>query len=433
MSAPSESRDLLAFLEAGPSPFHAAAEVLRRLETASFERLRESDTWTLEPGGAYVWSRGGGSVVALRMGQASPEEAGVRVVGAHTDSPSLRPKPRLAKAGAHQLLLDVEVYGSPILATWADRDLGLAGRVVTGEGQQVQEHLVRIETPSARISTLAIHLGRTVNEKGLKLERHDHLVPHLGPWDGDDPEATLRAHLAEALDVAPEAILGHDLCLFDLQPPAFGGLDESLIASARQDNLSMCHAALQALIEAPAEHDATRVVILFDHEEIGSMTHRGAGSPILTSVFERLSGGDVLRQARAVARSFLISADMAHALHPAYASKHDGRHQPLLGGGPVLKSNASQRYATDAETGALFRNLCREAEVPCQEFAMRADLPCGSTIGPISAARLGLRTVDVGNPLLSMHSIRELGASADHPLMIRALRAFFETPRLPHL
>ncbi|MDF1561965.1 MAG: M18 family aminopeptidase [Deltaproteobacteria bacterium] len=428
---PAESRDLLSFIDASPSPFHATAEALRRCEAAGFTHLDEAEAWKLAPGGAYVITRGDGALLALRVGTRPPEEVGVRLTGAHTDSPNLRPKPRLAKSGGKQLLLDVEVYGGAIVATWADRDLGLAGRVTVEDAGRLDRRLVRLASPASRVSTLAIHLGREVNESGLKLDKHDHLVPHLGPWESkDDPEVFLRQLLADALKVKPEQIRGHDLCLFDLSPSAFIGLDQAMIAAPRQDNLSMCHATLTALLAAPAEHASTRVAVLFDHEEIGSQTHRGAGSPMIESVFTRLCGGDAERRARTIARSFLISADMAHALHPAHPGKHDGRHQPLLGGGPCLKTNANQRYATDAESGAIFRRLCGAAGVPCQEFAMRADLPCGSTIGPISAARLGLRTVDVGNPLLSMHSIRELGGSADHPQMIAALKTYFEIDAL---
>lgn len=423
------ARDLMAYIDASPSPFHCVAESVRRLEAAGFRPLDEDGPWKLEPGAGYYVVRGGGTLAAWRQGRAPVAEAGLRIVGAHTDSPNLRLKPRAARSAQGYLQLDVEVYGGVLLATWADRDLSLAGRIFVEGPGGLEERLVRFDRPLCRIPNVAIHLNRQVNEEGLVLNRHKHLAPVLGPWSEDgDPEAAVRRLLAEALDVEPDRILGHELCLHDVQPSALSGLDDAFVHAPRLDNQAMCHAALTALLaagppggEIPA---STAVVALFDHEEIGSASARGADGPLLADLVARLAGPEPDAAPRARARSWFVSADMAHAVHPNYADLHDGRHQPVLNGGPVVKTNASQRYATDAETGALFRRLCREQEVPFQEFVNRADLACGSTIGPITAARIGLRTVDVGNPMLSMHSAREMGGSRDPALMVRVMTAF---------
>lgn len=420
------AQDLLRFIDAAPSPFHAVAEARRRLEAAGFTPLAEGEAWDLEAGGRYLVERGDGALAAFRVGAKPPGETGFRIVGAHTDSPGLRLKPHLAVARQGHLSLDVEVYGGPILATWADRDLSLAGRIYVEEDGALRPRLVRLERPVCRIPNVAIHLDRKVNDEGLSLDKHRDLAPVAGLWSGDgDPGRAVLEAVAGAAGVDPDAVRGHDLGLYDLQPSTFAGLDDELVFAPRLDNEAMSHAGLRALQGAEAA-DATAVLVLFDHEEVGSGTHRGAAGPFLKDLLGRLveafpqPGG----LPRALARSLIVSADMAHAVHPNRPDLHDGSHVPRLNGGPVIKTNANQRYATDAETGAAFRRLCRLAGVPVQEFVMRADLPCGSTIGPLSAAGLGVRVVDVGNPMLSMHSIRELGGSRDAALMTRVLAAF---------
>lgn len=418
------ARDLLRFIDAGPTPYHCVDEARRRLEAAGFRRHAEEDAWSAAPGDAGYAIRGGGSIAAWRAGTRPAVEAGLRLVGAHTDSPTLRLKPRPGRTRHGYLQLDLEVYGGAMLATWADRDLGLSGRVFVEEGGRLTPRLLRIDRPIGRISTVAIHLNRQVNEEGLKLNAHDHLGPVLDLWSDDrgDPSAAVLRLLAETLGVEPDRILGHDLCLHDVVPGTLGGLDEAFVLTGRLDNQAMCHAALSALLAAPAA-EQTAMIVLFDHEECGSESTRGAGGTFQLDLLERLCGtGEQLQ--RAVARSVQISADMAHAVHPAYGDKHDGNHLPRLNGGPVVKTNSNQRYATDGETGALFRRLCRGCEVPVQEFVNRADLACGTTIGPISAARLGVRTVDVGNPMWSMHSVREMAGARDPEMMTRVMTAF---------
>ncbi|HKY36149.1 MAG TPA: M18 family aminopeptidase [Polyangiaceae bacterium] len=421
------TRDLLAFIEAAPTPYHAVFELAARLDRAGFRRLFERDSFKLAPGESGYLVRGGGSIAAFRVGKKSPAEAGFAIVGAHTDSPNLRlkPKPELTAHGYEQLA--VEVYGGVLLHTWLDRDLGLAGRIVLEDGST---RLVRLPGIFGSVPSLAIHLNRDVNSAGLTLNAQTQLSPVAAlEVEGGGLELLERVAAAAGGGVSPKAIQGTDLCLFDTLPPALGGARGELIYSARLDNLASCHAALTALLGASADADATRVIVLYDHEEVGSESASGAGSRFLEAVLTRLlEGQDAGRDGltRAVAGSLLVSADMAHALHPSYADKHDKLHRPLLGKGPVLKVNVAQRYATDGPTAARFRAACAKVDVEPQHFVSRNDIGCGSTIGPIAAAGLGLRTVDVGSPMLSMHSCREMAASADVPVMVRVLTAFFD-------
>ena len=418
------ARDLCAYVEASPSPYHAVAESVRRLEGQGFTALRETDAWLLQPGAARYVVRSDASLIAFRVGNRSPVEAGFHVVGAHTDSPNLRlkPQPAIGKEGYAQL--GVEVYGGVLLYTWLDRDLGIAGRLILDDGKGgVERALVRIAEPIARVASLAIHLDREVNDKGLVLNKQQHLAPLLALGaPGEATEALMRTLAGDATRVR-----GFDLGLYDLTAPTVGGQDQSFVFSARLDNLACCHAATCALGQASAGA-ATQVIALFDHEEIGSESATGAGGPFLEDVLSRIvdvTGDGPSAFARAIAASFCISADMAHAVHPNYADKHEPNHMPRIGKGPVVKTNVQQRYATDGLTAARFRALCRDAEVPVQDFVTRTDLACGSTIGPITAARLGIATVDVGNPMLSMHSIREMCGAADVAMLIRVLARFF--------
>lgn len=427
--------DLVAFLDASPTPYHAVVEATRRLEAAGWRALREEDAWELAEGDRCYVVRGGGSLVAFEMGTAEPADAGVRVIGAHTDSPNLRLKPRSDTKAHGYRQLAVEPYGGVLTHTWLDRDLALAGRVSLADGETPRTVLVDLRRPIARIPSLAIHLHREVRSDGLKINDQTHLPPVTGLEGGRELAALLIEELEAAGEegVEPDDILAFDLMFHDLQGAAVGGAAGEFLFSGRLDNLASSHAALRALVDAGEKEGAapfTRMVALHDHEEVGSRSAHGAGGPFLLDVIDRLavltSGGDPEARARTVARSMLVSADMAHAVHPSHADRHEPGHRPLIGGGPVLKVNANQSYATDAETAALFASVCRRADVPLQHFVTRSDLACGSTIGPISAARAGLRAVDVGNPMLSMHSCREMAGTADVEPMIRALTAFLE-------
>ncbi len=430
------AQDLLAFIDAGPTPYHAVAEVTRRLTARGFSELDEREEWRVEPGARHFVVRGGGTIVAFVAGTRPPSEAGFVVIGAHTDSPNLRvkPSPDVTSSGYRQL--GVEVYGGVLWSTWLDRDLGIAGRVALAGGNT---RLVRFDRAMCRIPNVAIHLNREVNSGGLQLNAQNHLVP-LSALKGKAEDTRFIALLAEELGKSGdkpklEDILGFDLCLFDMQPASIGGALGELIFAPRLDNLASCHAATEALTAAGDAGPATRVVALYDHEEVGSQSAAGAKSRFLSSVLERVASAypksGAQAASRAFARSLLLSADMAHAVHPNYSDKHDKQHAPALGKGPVIKVNANQSYATDAPGTAVFTAACREAGFAPQRFVSRNDMPCGSTIGPISAAAMGMRTLDVGNPMLSMHSCRELGAVADVEPMIRAMTLMLSSATLP--
>jgi aspartyl aminopeptidase len=337
------------------------------------------------------------------------------LVGAHTDSPHLRLKPRAAYHCEGCRQLGVEVYGGVLLNSWLDRDLGLAGTVFDRHGE---EHLVRIHRPLARVPQLAIHLDRQVNENGLKLNAQTNLAPIWGLAGSGEPAQQLNTLVADAIGVRADDILSHDLSLYDLTPSAIGGADGDLIFAPRLDNLASCHAGLQALIAAAdGNNEVVPVLACFDHEEVGSQSATGAEGPLLATVLERIALELGLSRSRFLAQlagSLMISADMAHAVHPNYADRHEPRHKPLLGQGPVLKSNHNQRYATSVASAAAIRRLAANAAIPLQDFVARTDLGCGSTIGPITASNLGIAVADVGTPMLSMHSARECAATADH-------------------
>lgn len=421
---PSPARDLLDFINAAPTPYHAVAEVEVRLLRAGFRRFDESESWHVEANSRGFLVRDG-SVIAFVAGSSPASRAGFRIIGAHTDSPNLRLKPRPALDSVGFRQLAVEVYGGVLLSTWLDRDLGLGGRVSLADGRQAR---VRLDSAICRIPNLAIHLNREVNKEGLALNPQLHLSPVLGLESaGAKSVFDLLAGACASAGVSgvrATDIVAFDLCLFDLQPGTVGGDENEFLFSARLDNLASCHAACEALLAASSDAAATRVIALYDHEEVGSQSATGARSQFLESVLERLANsGDSARDAsaRAHSQSLLISADMAHAVHPNYADKHDRQHRPLLGGGPVLKVNSNQSYATDGPGAAEFVRACRAIDLEPQHFVARNDMPCGSTIGPITAARLGIRTVDVGNPMLSMHSCREMAAAGDVEPMIRVL------------
>jgi aspartyl aminopeptidase len=418
--------DLCAFIDASPSPFHAAGEAISRVEAAGFEALDEREVWTLTPG-ARRWVRRGGTLIAFVVGDDHPARAGFRMIGAHTDSPNLRAKPIAARLSKGYEQLGVEIYGAPLLSTWLDRDLSLAGRVTLGRGPgKVESRLVDLRRALARVSNLAIHLNRGVNKDGLVLNEQKHMVPMLGLGDDADLARLLAAELGEV----PADVLAWDLGFYDTLPSAVGGVAEEFVFAPRLDNLGSSHAATRALCETASERTRwTRLIALYDHEECGSRSATGAAGSVLADVTSRVveAFSQAEREAQALPRamsaSLLVSADMAHAIHPNYPDQHEPQHAPELGKGLVVKTNANQSYATNGETAALFATFCREVGFSPQQFVTRTDLPCGSTIGPITAARLGVATVDVGAPMLSMHSCRELAGSRDVAMAIAAYRA----------
>ncbi len=422
--------ELLAFVEASPTPFHAVASSSRMLAGAGFSQLDMRASWAdLAPGGYFV--ERDGALLAFILPES--EVAGFRIVGAHTDSPNLRLKPHAMYAKDGYLQLGVEVYGGALVNSWLDRDLSIAGRAIvrSPDGSRAA-HLVRLSAPIARVAQLAIHLDREVNERGVALNRQEHLPPIIGLTLSSTPNISTRALCAAVLGIDADSIIQTDLMLYDVAPPTIGGVHGEFIFSARLDNLAMCHAAVRAIMHAASEQvgDSVPLIALFDHEEIGSASSRGAASSLLPTVIERIvQTRCVAREAyhRAVANSVCISADMAHAVHPNYADRHDARHRPTLNGGPVIKLNSQQRYATSADSAAMFEELCRAEQVPVQYYAHRTDLPCGSTIGPITSTQLGIPTVDVGCAMLSMHSIREMSGAHDQTRMVQVLGRFLST------
>lgn len=414
--------DLGAYVSASPSSFHAAHEAGERLRAAGFTRLHEEDAWEGGPGRFYVIRDG--ALIAWTTPGTATETTGFHILGAHTDSPSfkLKPKPTTGRHG--WLQAGVEIYGGPLLNSWLDRELAFAGRLVTHDGA---EHLVHTG-PLLRFPQLAIHLDRAVNE-GLKLDKQQHMNPVWGL--GDPARADLLQILAVDADLEAADIGGFDVVVADTQEPRVFGADGELFASGRLDNLSSVHAGLTALIHG-SRHDAGNapiaVLAAFDHEEVGSGSRSGASGPFLEDILHRISAGlgaDAEQRRRAFAASFCVSSDAGHGIHPNYPERHDPANHPVLGGGPLLKINANQRYTTDAPGAAYWARLCREAHAPYQEFVSNNVMPCGSTIGPLTATRLGIRTVDVGVPLLSMHSARELCSVEDAYQLTRVVQRFF--------
>ena len=432
MSPSASTADLLEFLGRSTTPFHAVAGMAERLEAAGFQRLRETDSWSLADGGRYYVIRNDSSLIAFQTGQ-QLSERGLRMVGAHTDSPCLKvkPNPELHQHGA--LRLGVEVYGGVLMNPWFDRDLSLAGRVhYRDQTGQLRTALVDFRDPIAVVPSLAIHLDREANQN-RSVNPQQELPPLVQLTSAEAEPPGLRTLLAERIaqeqpQASVDQVLDYELCFYDTQPPAIVGLRGEFIASARLDNLLSCWCGLQALLAADPE--VPSLLVCNDHEEVGSASSAGAAGPFLRSTLERLSGpGEAW--ARLIARSMLISADNAHALHPNYSDRHDGNHGPALNGGPVIKINANQRYASNSATQAVFRQVCTDADVPVQAFVVRTDMACGSTIGPITATELGVRTLDIGVPQLAMHSIRELCGSADPDHLVRALTGFFQLRTLP--
>ncbi len=424
------NQGLIDFLKASPTPFHATLSLAQRLEAAGYQRLDERDAWRLEPGGLYYVTRNDSSLIAIRQGRRPVLEGGLRLVGAHTDSPCLRvkPNPELYKQGFWQL--GVEVYGGALFAPWFDRDLSLAGRVTYRAAGRVESQLVDFKTPLAVIPNLAIHLNREANS-GWAINAQTELPPilaQLASGERRDFRELLAEQLVREHGISADAVLDYELSFYDTQQAAVIGLEQDFIAGARLDNLLSCYAGLRALLDADGEE--TCVLVCTDHEEVGSCSLCGADGPFLEQVLQRfLPEGDGF--ARAVQRSLLISADNAHGVHPNYADKHDGNHGPKLNAGPVIKINSNQRYATNSETAGFFRHLCLENEVPVQSFVIRSDMGCGSTIGPLTAGQIGVRTVDIGLPTFAMHSIRELAGSHDLAHLVKVLSAFYASRDLP--
>jgi aspartyl aminopeptidase len=430
-TAHQQVQDLLDFIDASPSPWHATSSIEKKLQPFGFQHLAENQPWQLVKGGRYYVIRDDSSIVLFVVGQQPLAETGFKILGAHTDSPGLRIKPKPLLHTDNILRLALEVYGGPILASFTDRDLSLAGRIayLTADGK-VNSQLLHIAQPLLRLPNLAIHMNRTVNEEGLKLHKQLELAAIFATTlDQQLPDQYFLRQLEQASGIEAAQILSWDLNVYDTQKGCFWGADLAFFSNSQLDNLASCHAALSALLdEQTLNSQATLVCAFFDHEEVGSESSKGAGGSFLPDVLQRIAnacetGPDGLQ--RALANSFLVSADMAHAYQPNYPGSYEPNHKVIVNQGPVIKINANHRYTTECVSEAQFISFCRQAGVPYQKYAHRGDLPCGSTIGPITASKLGIRSVDVGNPMWAMHSIRESAGVLDHHYMILALQSFF--------
>lgn len=425
---------LLGFLQASPTAFHATHNLAAHLQQAGFTQLHEANAWKLVPGQRYFLTRNDSSLIAFIYGKTALLETGIRMLGAHTDSPCLKVKPRaeLNRRGYYQL--GVEVYGGALLAPWFDRDLSMAGRVSYRDpGDNIASALINFELPIAVVPSLAIHLDREVNNLRTINAQKD-IVPLLLQLPAEDAIAPdfRQLLLAQLQKQHPKAqvsqLLDYEISLYDTQAPALIGLEQDFIASARLDNLLSCFIGLKALLEA--DNEVSSLFICTDHEEVGSASCCGAKGPMLQQFLERLIP-EIDARVRVIEKSLLVSADNAHGIHPNFMDRHDENHGPLLNRGPVIKVNANQRYATTSETSAFFRLLCDKAHVPVQTFVARTDMGCGSTIGPVVASEVGIKTIDVGVPTFAMHSIRELAGARDAWYLYRVGVELYRYPKAP--
>lgn len=428
------NQDFFQFLQGSPTPFHAVSCMAKKLRNAGFRQLSEIESLDLQSGSSYFIIRDNGALAAFTLASTNNPDQAFRIMGAHTDSPSLQIKPLAGKAVNSFFQLGVEVYGGPLLAPWFDRDLSIAGRVVgtTAEGR-LTTLLVDFQRPVAIIPSLAIHLDREANN-GRAINRQKELAPIFSQVTRDDSlnfssilvEQVNKEHPNSKLT----AIMGFDLFCYDCQPPSFLGLGNEFITAGRLDNLLSCFVGVTAMTETGMDNN--RLLICNNHEEIGSVTATGAKGSFLHSILERIMPDPVTRN-HVLRSSFLVSMDNAHSVHPNFSDKSEPEHMPLLNHGPVIKANANQSYATTSVSAAVYKTMAAEAGVATQDFVMRSDMACGSTIGPHTAATLGIPTVDIGAPTLAMHSIREMTGSRDPFLLYRTMKQFLTRERLPQI
>ncbi|MBF0302734.1 MAG: M18 family aminopeptidase [Desulfamplus sp.] len=489
------NEELFSFIKNSPTQYHAVANMARSLSNGGFVELREHDSWSIKPHSKYFATRNGSSIIAFLTGDNCPWESGIKLVGAHTDSPCLKVKPTPEIQSHEMVRLGVEVYGGALLNSWFDRGLNLAGRVtvlvtdedndkdnivnISGVGEYGKEFirtlLVNYDTAVATIPSLAIHLDREANTKRVlnpqidmpplfTIYSHSHLedlengsiqqesndfIREPDSFSNSSTSKSFRLMLLEQVikensNINIKELLDFDMSFSDAQPPFFTGVNQDIISAPRLDNLLSCHVALKSILRvysdnASVDFTSTQggfappcMVVCTDHEEVGSDTAAGAKGSFFNSVLSRLIP-DTEQRVRSAARSFMISLDNAHAVHPAHSELYDSSHTPVLNQGPVLKTNSSQRYASDCESAALFRYICKRADIPMQTFVMRSDMPCGSTIGPIISSSTGIKTVDAGAPTLAMHSIREITGSADPFMLFQVINHFFSMESLPLL
>jgi aspartyl aminopeptidase len=424
------AKELIDFIYDSPTAFHAVDSAKAMLEKSGFIELKEEDSWSLEKGGKYYVTKNDSALTAFVVGKGSIQEHGFKIIGAHTDSPCFRIKPAAEMTEEnHYIKLNTETYSGPILSTWMDRPLSVAGRVTLKSTDLLNPitKLVNIKKPILIIPNLAIHMNRNMNQ-GVELNKQKDMLPLMGLInDGLEKGNYLISTIAKELNVEFKEILDFDLFLYEYEKGTIMGLNDEFISSARLDDLAMVHAGIAAISNSEASN-STNVMICFDNEDIGSATKQGADSPLLSGILERIvltTGGDRQDYFRAIAKSFMISADMAHAVHPNVGEKCDPQNRPLINKGPVIKISANMKYTTDSNSAAVYAGICKQAEVPVQYFVNRSDEAGGSTIGPITASHINIRSVDIGNPALAMHSVRELGGVMDHSYVTKSFVEFF--------
>jgi aspartyl aminopeptidase len=418
------SKSLISFVNKSTTAFHAVEELKSDLLKNKYTPLNESESWTLKANSKYFVIREDASIIVFTSPKKINDKTSFNIIGAHTDSPCLKIKSNPISQKEGYQLLNIEIYGGVLLTSWFDKDLLIGGRVFTeNKNGEIEKHLITLPY-KVKIPRLAIHLDRGVNEEGFKVNAQTQMMPVLGLDDSINFETLLQKEIN-----TKNKVLSTDLFLFDSEASCFGGFKDEFIYSPRMDNLAMVHASYEAITSQKNNENDFQVAVYFHNEEIGSNTQNGGDSNFLEATLKRVCGSFNLSESdflQAMAKSYFISADMAHAVHPSYAEKHDPNHKPLMNRGPVIKSNANMRYATDGKTIAQFKQLCNKANVPFQDFCGRNDMGCGSTIGPMTASKLGICAVDVGNPMLSMHSIREMAGREDHTMMIKVFQEFYK-------
>ncbi len=425
---------LIDFLNDSPVNFLAVQTTATLLEAAGYKRIEAEERLPMLKAGSKVYvTKNDSSIYAFRIGKKTLADGGFRLICAHCDSPTFRIKPNAEMTGEGGIVrLNTEVYGGPIMSTWMDRPLSLAGRVIlrTDDVMCPRTALLHVKRPLLTISNLAIHFNRQVND-GVKLSKQKDMLPLMGIVNDELERGQMLMNvICDELKVNAADILDFDLYLYDTTPACTVGVHNEFISAGRLDDLSMVHAGLMAMLNTDTEQpEVTCALAIFDNEETGSQTKQGAGSPFFSQMLQRIvlqQGGTLEDYYRSVEKAFMISADNAHAWHPNYSEKYDPTNHPVLGGGPVIKFNAAQKYASDAVSAAVFAGICQQAGVPCQRFVNHSDVAGGSTLGNILASSLPLRGVDMGNPILGMHCVRETGATKDHEYCIAAFTEFYK-------
>ena len=423
------AEELITFIDNSPVSFMAVDNIKDKLESNGFSRLSESEKWDLKPGARHYVTRNDSAVIAFRVGELTPWESGFNIAGAHTDSPLLKIKNESIGESAGCVKVNVEPYGGGIISTWLDRDLSIAGRITVETENGLEDRFIDFKRPIAIIPNLAIHLNREVN-KGFEYNKQNHLAALLKTTSNkNDDDIDLRSIIQNEFGINSRSILEMDLFLYPFEKGEVVGLNKDMISAGRLDNLAMCHSILCGLVDSN-QSNSTSVGLFFDNEEIGSQTMQGADSNFLSSLLDRIVlglGGDIEDSFISRSRSFMISADGAHAVHPNFSDKHDSSYSPQLNRGPVIKMSSNFRYSTTSRSSARFISMCRDLEIPYQKIINRSDIPSGSTIGPMSSANLGIEAVDVGNPMFAMHSVRESQGVLDHYYMTKVISHFFSS------